>query len=86
MSKHFEIDLKNRELYKKKELLNIIYNNYFNQIKQNLTINNSNFFEAHLILALDSLKKKDSSSTHSTGEPDNLDTLLPSIFSISSSS
>ena len=36
MSKHFEIDLKNRELYKKKELLNIIYNNYFNQIKQNL--------------------------------------------------
>lgn len=36
MNKHFEIDLKNRELYKKKELLNIIYNNYFNQIKQNL--------------------------------------------------
>ena len=29
-----------------------------NQIKQNLTINNSNFFEAHLILTLDSLKKK----------------------------
>ena len=28
------------------------------QIKQNLTENNSNFFEAHLILALDSLKKK----------------------------
>ena len=29
-----------------------------NEIKQNLTINNSNFFEAHLILALESLKKK----------------------------
>jgi tetratricopeptide (TPR) repeat protein len=29
-----------------------------NEIKQNLTENNSNFFEAHLILALDSLKKK----------------------------
>ena len=29
-----------------------------NEIKQNLTKYNSNFFEAHLILALDSLKKK----------------------------
>ena len=29
-----------------------------NEIKKNLTINNSKFFEAHLILALDSLKKK----------------------------
>ena len=29
-----------------------------NEIKKNLTKNNSNFFEAHLILALDSLKKK----------------------------
>jgi len=29
------------------------------EIKQNLTENNSNFFEAHLILALDSLKRKD---------------------------
>ena len=29
-----------------------------NEIKQNLTENNSNFFEAHLMLALDSLKKK----------------------------
>ena len=29
------------------------------EIKQNLTNDNSNFFEAHLILALDSLKKKD---------------------------
>jgi tetratricopeptide (TPR) repeat protein len=29
-----------------------------NEIKQNLTEGNSNFFEAHLILALDSLKKK----------------------------
>tara|TARA_B110001452_G_scaffold238651_1_gene219274 strand:+ start:1290 stop:2975 length:1686 start_codon:yes stop_codon:yes gene_type:complete len=29
-----------------------------NEIKQNLTENNANFFEAHLILALDSLKKK----------------------------
>ena len=29
-----------------------------NEVKQNLTKNNSNFFEAHLILALDSLKKK----------------------------
>jgi len=29
-----------------------------NEIKLNLTKNNSNFFEAHLILALDSLKKK----------------------------
>jgi len=28
------------------------------EVKQNLTENNSNFFEAHLILALDSLKKK----------------------------
>ena len=28
------------------------------EIKQNLTDNNSNFFEAHLILALDSLKRK----------------------------
>ena len=28
------------------------------EVKQNLTKNNSNFFEAHLILALDSLKKK----------------------------
>ena len=28
------------------------------EIKQNLTENNSNFFEAHLILALDSLKRK----------------------------
>ena len=30
-----------------------------NEIKQNLTENNSNFFEGHLILALDSLKKKE---------------------------
>jgi tetratricopeptide (TPR) repeat protein len=30
-----------------------------NEIKQNLTKNNSNFFEAHLILSLNSLKKKD---------------------------
>ena len=29
-----------------------------NEIKKNFTKNNSNFFEAHLILALDSLKKK----------------------------
>jgi len=29
-----------------------------NEIKQNLTENNSKFFEAHLILAIDSLKKK----------------------------
>ncbi|MDC1140199.1 hypothetical protein OAT04_04975 [Candidatus Pelagibacter sp.] len=29
-----------------------------NEIKQNLTENNTNFFEAHLVLALDSLKKK----------------------------
>ena len=29
------------------------------EIKQNSTQNNSNFFEAHLVLALDSLKKKD---------------------------
>ena len=29
-----------------------------NEIKKNLTENNSNFFEAHLILALDSLKRK----------------------------
>jgi len=29
-----------------------------NEIKQNLTENNSNFFEAHLLLALDSLKKE----------------------------
>ena len=28
-----------------------------NEIKRNLTENNSNFFEAHLLLALDSLKK-----------------------------
>ena len=30
-----------------------------NEIKQNLTKNNSDFFEAHLLLALDSLKRKD---------------------------
>ena len=30
-----------------------------NEIKQNLSVNNSNFFEAYLILTLDSLKKKD---------------------------
>jgi hypothetical protein len=29
-----------------------------NEIKQNLTKDNSNFFEAHLLLALDDLKKK----------------------------
>ena len=29
-----------------------------NEIKQNLTEDNSNFFEAHLVLALDSLKRK----------------------------
>ena len=29
-----------------------------NEIKKNLTKNNSNFFEAHLLLALDALKKK----------------------------
>ena len=29
-----------------------------NEIKQNLTKDNSNFFEAHLMLALDSLKEK----------------------------
>lgn len=46
MSKHFEIDLKNRELYKKKKLLNIIYNNYFTQIKENLyQSKNSNILE-----------------------------------------
>jgi hypothetical protein len=28
------------------------------EVKQNLTKNNSDFFEAHLILALDSIKKK----------------------------
>jgi tetratricopeptide (TPR) repeat protein len=35
-----------------------------NEIKQNLTENNSNFFEAHLILALDSLKKRDYKKSH----------------------
>ena len=37
-----------------------------NEIKQNLTEDNSNFFEAHLILALDSLKRKnyDKSKEH----------------------
>ncbi|WP_415308110.1 hypothetical protein ABXT47_05405 [Candidatus Pelagibacter sp. Uisw_099_02] len=30
-----------------------------NEIKQNLTKNNSDFFEAHLLLALDNLKRKD---------------------------
>ena len=29
-----------------------------NEIKQNLTENNSKFFESHLLLAIDSLKKK----------------------------
>ena len=32
--------------------------NATNEIKQNLTESNSNFFEAHLLLALDSFKKK----------------------------
>jgi SAM-dependent methyltransferase len=39
MNKHYELDLKNRELYKKKNLLKLIYNNYFNLIKQNLKKN-----------------------------------------------
>ena len=30
-----------------------------NEIKQNITKKNSNFFEAYLVLALDSLRKKD---------------------------
>jgi hypothetical protein len=35
-----------------------------NEIKQNLTENNSDFFEAHLILALDSLKKRNYKKSH----------------------
>ena len=45
----------------------------------------SNFFETNLLLVLDSLKKKDSSSTHSTTEPEIVEIFFPS-FSITSSS
>ena len=36
MSKHEEFDIKNRKIFKEKKLLQLVYGNYFNLIKQNL--------------------------------------------------
>ena len=38
MIDHKQIDNKNRKIYKKKELLQIIYKNYFKLIKKNMFI------------------------------------------------
>jgi tetratricopeptide (TPR) repeat protein len=54
--------IKNHNSYLEKYIYSLILEGKVqhatNEIKQNLTKKNSNFFEAHLILALDSLKKK----------------------------
>ena len=54
--------IKKHNSYLKKYIYSLVLeskvNHATNEIKKNLTKNNSNFFEAHLILALDSLKKK----------------------------
>ena len=54
--------IKNHELYLKRYIYSLILDGKIQwatkEIKQNLTENNSNFFELHLMLALDSLKKK----------------------------
>ena len=54
--------IKNHNLYLKRYIHSLVQEGKIqratNEIKQNLIGNSSNFFEAHLILALDSLKKK----------------------------
>ena len=54
--------IKNNELYLKRYVYSLVLEGKIqwatNEIKQNLTDSNSNFFELHLMLALDSLKKK----------------------------
>ena len=55
--------IKKHDPYLKKYIYSLVLENKIqkatNEIKQNLRNKNSNFFEAYLILALDSLKKKD---------------------------
>ena len=59
LSKHL---IKKHDLYLKSYINTLVLEGKVQQaaseIKQNLTDDNSNFFEAHLVLALDSLKKK----------------------------
>tara|TARA_B100000780_G_scaffold268651_1_gene226784 strand:- start:324 stop:2009 length:1686 start_codon:yes stop_codon:yes gene_type:complete len=59
LSKHL---IKKHDLYLKSYINTLVLEGRVQQaaseIKQNLTDDNSNFFEAHLVLALDSLKKK----------------------------
>ena len=54
--------IKNNELYLKRYVYSLVLEGKIqwatNEIKQNLTDSNSNFFEFHLMLALESLKKK----------------------------
>ena len=54
--------IKSHNSYLKKYVYSLVLEGKVQQatteVKQNLTENNSNFFEAHLILALNSLKKK----------------------------
>ena len=41
MENHINIDIKNRELFKKKDLLRKIYTDYFIKVKQNLNISST---------------------------------------------
>ena len=45
MLNHKEIDFKNRKIYKKKELIKIIYNNYYINIKKYIYISNKKILE-----------------------------------------
>jgi len=42
MSNHEELDIKNRKIFKEKKILQLVYGNYFNLIKQNLLIDSKN--------------------------------------------
>ena len=60
--------IKKHDPYLKKYINSLVLANKFqraiSEIKQNLRNENSNFFEAYLMLALDSLKKKDFKKSH----------------------
>jgi tetratricopeptide (TPR) repeat protein len=61
--KSSKILIKSHNSYLEKYIYSLVLEgkitNATNEIRQNLTVNNSNFFEAYLILTLDSLKKGD---------------------------
>jgi len=45
MLNHKKIDSKNRKVYQNKDLIKIIYNNYYKKIKKNIYISNKKILE-----------------------------------------